>query len=285
MTSPCPFYFVFVPKEASNLSEVRFGDVAILKLFSVLHRKNSWKFSVYLLDLQFLVHMTQIISKLSLVEHFLIWATEDTLKIRHLSAILFWQISANICVCHFIAFFLSSFDHRTFGEVDTVVYTLYVVVLGWNLKQKGLILCYAYTNVANRFLFSFVWRKFLSVGIEEWWDELKIGQKLKLGDAHASPQEISKKYKHQILGMPPRHPFFIGKNLVTFQNTIFLLLHALCVFLGASVVFSFQFSLVLFAAINGWTTTNSFWRSCLAFHLPRTLHFSLYAFQRVFFFF
>jgi hypothetical protein len=60
------------------------------------------------------------------------------------------------------------------------------------------------------------------------------------------------------------------------------LLHALCVFLGASVVFSFQFCLVLFASINGWTPTNSFWRSCLAFHLPRTLRFSLLSFQRVF---
>jgi hypothetical protein len=39
--------------------------------------------------------------------------------------------------------------------------------------------------------------------------------------------------------------------------------------------FSFQFCLVLFAAINGCTPTNSFWRSCLAFYLPRTLHFSL----------
>jgi hypothetical protein len=37
--------------------------------------------------------------------------------------------------------------------------------------------------------------------------------------------------------------------------------------------FSFQFSLVLFAEINGWTPTNFFWRSCLAFHLPRTLRF------------
>jgi hypothetical protein len=114
---------------------------------------------------------------------------------------------------------------------------------------------------------------------------LKNGQKLKLGDAHASPQEISKKYKRQSLGMPLRHPFFIGKNQVTFQYTIFLLLHALYVFLGASVVFSFQFSLVLFAAMNGWTPTNFLWRSCLAFHLPRTLRFSLYSFQQVFFFF
>jgi hypothetical protein len=94
-----------------------------------------------------------------------------------------------------------------------------------------------------------------------------------------SPQEISKKYKRQSLGMPPRHPFFIGKNQVTFQYTIFLLLHALCVFLGVSVAFSFHFCLVLFAAINGWTPTNSFWRSCLAFHLSRTLRFSLLSFN------
>jgi hypothetical protein len=43
--------------------------------------------------------------------------------------------------------------------------------------------------------------------------------------------------------------------------------------------FSFQFSLVLFDAINGWTPTNFFWRSCLAFHLPRTLRFSLLSFN------
>jgi hypothetical protein len=43
--------------------------------------------------------------------------------------------------------------------------------------------------------------------------------------------------------------------------------------------FSFQFFLVLFAAINGWTPTNFFWRSCLVFHLPRTLCFSLLSFN------
>jgi hypothetical protein len=80
--------------------------------------------------------------------------------------------------------------------------------------------------------------------------------------------------KVSVLGrhMPPRHPFFIGKNQVTFQNTIFLLLHALCVFLGASVVFVLLVSLVcLFAAINGWTPTNFFWWRCTRFHLQRTL--------------
>jgi hypothetical protein len=42
---------------------------------------------------------------------------------------LFWQISATICVCLSIAFFFSSFDHETFEEVATVVYSLYVVFL------------------------------------------------------------------------------------------------------------------------------------------------------------
>jgi hypothetical protein len=167
----------------------------------------------------------------------LIWATEGPRKNRPLSAVLFWQISATICVCLSIAFFLSSFHHGTFGEVATVVYALYVVVLSWNLNRKGLIHYYVYANIANRIVWSFVWRKFSSVGIGEWWDEMKNEQKLKLGNAHA-PQEISKRYKRQSLGMPPRHPFFIGKNQVTLRYTIFLLLHALCVFLGASIVFS-----------------------------------------------
>jgi hypothetical protein len=89
ITSPYYFYFVVVPREASNLSEVRFGDVAVLKQISVLHRKKSGKFSVYLFDLRFLVHMPQVISKLSLVLHFLIRVTENLLKIRPLSAVLF----------------------------------------------------------------------------------------------------------------------------------------------------------------------------------------------------
>jgi hypothetical protein len=176
------------------LSEVRSGDVAVLKQILMLHRKNAWKFSEYLFDLRFLVHMPPVIYKLSLLLHFLISATENPLKNRSLSAVLFWQISATICVCLSIAFFLSSFDHRTFGEVATVVYSLYVVVLSWNLNQKGLINYYAYTNVANRIVLCFVWRKFSSLGIGEWWDEVKNGQKLKLGDAHA-PQELSKRYK------------------------------------------------------------------------------------------
>jgi hypothetical protein len=58
------------------------------------------------------------------------------------------------------------------------------------------------------------------------------------------------------LGMPPRHPFFIGKNQVTFQNNIFLLLHALCIFLGAYLLLL----LVLFCFVfcNKWLDPNKF---------------------------
>jgi hypothetical protein len=86
------FYFIVVPKRTSNLREVRFGEVAVVKQISALHRKNSWKFSEYLFDLKFLDHMPQVISKLSLVLHFFIWATEVPWKNRSLSVVLFWQI-------------------------------------------------------------------------------------------------------------------------------------------------------------------------------------------------
>jgi hypothetical protein len=90
-----------------------------------------------------------------------------------------------------------------------------------------------------------------------------------------SPLEISKMYNHQSLGMPPMHPFFIGKNHVTFQNTIFLLLHALYVFLGATLLFlSFLF---YFVCCNKWLDQKkiSFREDLLTFHLPGTLCFSL----------
>jgi hypothetical protein len=107
---------------------------------------------------------------------------------------------------------------------------------------------------------------------------VKNGQKLKVGDAHA-PHEISKKYKLQSLGMPPRHPFFIGKNQVTFQNTIFLLLHALCIFLGASVFLLSVF--FCFVYYNKWLDHIMLVLEgdILVFHLPRTLRFSLLSFN------
>jgi hypothetical protein len=45
---------------------------------------------------------------------------------------------------------LSSFDHGTFEEVATVVYSLYVVFFELKPESKGLIYYYAYANDANR---------------------------------------------------------------------------------------------------------------------------------------
>jgi hypothetical protein len=72
---------------------------------------------------------------------------------------------------------------------------------------------------------------------------MKNGQKLKLGDVHATPKKYPRGTSVKAWGCPRGTPFFVGKNQVTFQNIIFLLLHALCIFLGASVVFVFIFLL------------------------------------------
>jgi hypothetical protein len=81
------------------------------------------------------------------------------------------------------------------------------------------------------------------------------GQKLKLGDAHVTPRNIQEVQASK-LGDAPRHPFFIGKNQVTFENTIFLLLHALCDFLGASLLLLSV--LFCFVCCNKWLDPNKF---------------------------
>jgi hypothetical protein len=109
---------------------------------------------------------------------------------------------------------------------------------------------------------------------------MKYGQKLKLGDAHVTPKNIQEVQASK-LGDAPRHPFFIDKNQVIFQDTIFLLLRILCVFLE-HLYFCFQFSFILFAAINGWTPTCFFWRRHTPFFIAKnTLVFTLFV-QRVF---
>jgi hypothetical protein len=82
----------------------------------------------------------------------------------------------------------------------------------------------------------------------------------KLGDAPEAPL-----LRRQKSGHLSTHYIFIASCTMHFSWSV--------------SCFSFQFSLVLFAAINGWTPTNFFWRSCLIFHLPRTLHFSLLLFN------
>jgi hypothetical protein len=84
---------------------------------------------------------------------------------------------------------------------------------------------------------------------------MKYGQKLKLGDAHVTPRNIQKVQASK-LGDAPRHPFFNGKNQVTFQDTIFLLLRILCIFLGASLLSLSVF--FCFVCCNKWLGPNKF---------------------------
>jgi hypothetical protein len=85
---------------------------------------------------------------------------------------------------------------------------------------------------------------------------MKYGQKLKLGDAHITPIDIQELQASK-LGDAPRHPLLHQqKYQVIFQDTIFLLLHMLCVFLGASLfLLSVSFC---FVCCNKWLDPNIF---------------------------
>jgi hypothetical protein len=75
----------------------------------------------------------------------------------------------------------------------------------------------------------------------------------------------------------PRHPFCIGKNQVTFQDTIFLLLRILCVFLGAFLLSLSVF--FCFVCCNKWLDHIMFVldRDTLYFHCQE--HSSFHSFR------
>jgi hypothetical protein len=99
---------------------------------------------------------------------------------------------------------------------------------------------------------------------------MKYGKKLKIGDAHVTPRNIQE-VQASNLRDAPRHPFFIGKNQVTFQDTIFLLLHMLCVFFGEYLLLILVF--FCFVCCNKWLDYIIFVLEgdILRFSLPRTL--------------
>jgi hypothetical protein len=84
---------------------------------------------------------------------------------------------------------------------------------------------------------------------------MKYEQELKIGDAHVTLRNIQEVQASK-LGNAPRHPIFIGKNQVIFQDTIFLLLRILCVFLGASLLSLSVFFCFVFC--NKWLDPNIF---------------------------
>ena len=126
------------------------------------------------------------------------------------------------------------------------------------LNQSGFIILIALT-LLMRIVWSFVWRKFSSVGREEWCDEMKDGQKLKLGDAHVTPRNIQEVQASK-LGDAPKHPHFHHQSIRSFFNALYFYCFIWYVLFLERIYFCFQFSFVLFSVAYGWTPSYLFWR-------------------------
>jgi hypothetical protein len=122
-----------------------------------------------------------------------------------------------------------------------------VVFFSWKLNTKGLIYCYVYANVAHRIVWNFVWRKFSSVGIGEWWDERKNGQKLKIGYAHVTPRNIQEVQVSK-LGDAPKAPL-LHRQKLGHLLTHYIFITSYYMHFSWSV-FTFPFSLVLFCLLQ-----------------------------------
>jgi hypothetical protein len=91
-----------------------------------------------------------------------------------------------------------------------------------------------------------------------------------------SPQEISKRYKRQSLGMPWGTPSSSRKIRSSFK-TLYFYCFIFYAFFLEHLYFCFHFYFVLFAAIYGWTPTYFFWRRCTPFFIAKnTLVFTLF---------
>jgi hypothetical protein len=130
MTSPYPFYFVFVPREASNFSELKiWGCCCPETVFGAA----PYKFVTILCK-----YFGPVISCAyapGYIQTFISLTLFDLSNRKHLKNSTFVSYSVLTDFCQYLClplyrFLLSSFDHGTFGEVATVVYTLYLVVLG-----------------------------------------------------------------------------------------------------------------------------------------------------------
>ena len=71
-----------------------------------------------------------------------------------------------------------------------------------------------------RIVMSFVWRKFSSVGREEWCNKMKNGQKLKLRDAHVTPRNIQEVQASK-LGDAQGIPSSSTKSTRSFFNALY----------------------------------------------------------------
>jgi hypothetical protein len=105
------------------------------------------------------------------------------------------------------------------------------------------ILCLDLLMLLTENFVKFCMKEVLSVGKEGWWDEMKNGQKLKLGDAHVTPRHIQEVQASK-LGDAQGIPFFINKNIRSCFSTLYFYCFICYVLFLERLCFSFQFSLV-----------------------------------------
>ena len=75
---------------------------------------------------------------------------------------------------------MSSFGESAFWRSAVIAYAIMDVLHMLKLNQSGFIILNT-LMLLIRIVLSFVWREFSNVGREEWPNEMKYGQKLKLG--------------------------------------------------------------------------------------------------------
>jgi hypothetical protein len=191
---------------------------------------------------------------------------------------IFTCCSILIDFCHYLHLPLNLFLFEFFWseellkEVATVANALMNVVLELKLNQKW-IYYLAYANVANENCVKFCMKEVFKCRERRmmWWDEEWI--KAQTWGCPCHPKKYPRSTSVKAWGCP-RHPLLHQQKYeVIFQDTIFLLLHMLCVVLGASLfLFLVFFCFVCyFAIINGWIPAYFFWRRHTPFSLPRTL--------------
>ena len=122
-----------------------------------------------------------------------------------------------------------------------------------------------------RIVWSFVWSEFSSVGGRRMmrWDE--GWTKAQSWGCPCQPKKYPRSTSVKAWEFPRHSLLHQQKYQVIFQDTILLLLHIICVILGALVIFCFQFCFVLFAVVYGWILSYLSREIHAPFSLPRTL--------------
>jgi hypothetical protein len=144
-----------------------------------------------------------------------------------------------------------------------------VLYLSWNWTKEW-IYYLAYTNVANKNCMKFCMKEFFKCRARRImrWDE--VWTKAQAWGFPCHPKKYPRSTSVKAWGMPRGTPSSSTKYHVIFQDTIFLLLHMLCVFLAVSL---FSLSVLFFFVFcNKWLDPNMFLlEKTHSVSLPRTL--------------